>query len=98
MEENHSLEELEKELAPQSNGGEETMAKVTKEKPLAKNKIKCVKCGKVCGVRPDIRAQRVKKFGSEKALVEGYLCRTCRPKKKKAKKRVSKKSPKVKKK
>jgi hypothetical protein len=49
-------------------------------------KIKCTKCGDEKGVRKDVYEARVTKFGSEKKLLDNYLCQKCRPKKVKASK------------
>ena len=57
-----------------------TDEKEKEKKELSKSKIKCVDCGKVVGVRPDVREQRVLKFGSEKELIANYICRECRKK------------------
>lgn len=39
---------------------------------------KCSKCGKDKFTRPDIYQKRIEKFGSEKKLQEGYVCRECK--------------------
>lgn len=44
------------------------------------NKIKCVKCGKDCGVREDILKERIKLHGSLDKLLKEYFCRGCRKK------------------
>ena len=42
------------------------------------NKIKCVKCSKMCGVREDILKERIKLHGSLDKLLSEYFCRGCR--------------------
>ena len=44
------------------------------------NKIKCIKCGKKCGVREDVLQERIKKHGSLDQLLKEYYCRKCRKK------------------
>ena len=38
----------------------------------------CIKCKERKSVRSDVYDKRVIKFGSEEALIAGYLCRECR--------------------
>lgn len=42
------------------------------------SKIKCVKCSKECGVRPDVLEARIKLHGSLDKLLSEYFCRGCR--------------------
>lgn len=42
------------------------------------NKIKCVKCGKQCGVREDVLKERINRHGSLDKLLSEYFCRGCR--------------------
>lgn len=44
------------------------------------SKIKCVKCSKECGVRPDVLEARIKLHGSLAKLQAEYFCRGCRKK------------------
>lgn len=44
------------------------------------SKIKCVKCSKECGVRPDVLEARIKLHGSLDKLLSEYFCRGCRKK------------------
>ena len=41
---------------------------------------KCSKCGAQKFTREEVYQARVKKFGSEEALLKNYLCRTCKKK------------------
>lgn len=40
--------------------------------------IKCVVCGEIKAVRPDVFLQRVKNFGSVERLLQNYKCQRCR--------------------
>lgn len=42
--------------------------------------VPCKKCGVKKFTRSDVYEARVKKFGSEKKLLEEYVCRNCRSK------------------
>ena len=49
---------------------------ITKKKRI--NKISCTKCKEAKGVRPDVLAARVIKYGSLELLLETYVCAKCR--------------------
>lgn len=42
------------------------------------NKITCTVCNKTKGVRPDVLAKRVEKYGSLEILLSKYTCQKCR--------------------
>lgn len=42
--------------------------------------VKCSKCSKECFTRAEVYDARVKKFGSEAAMLKGYVCRDCKKK------------------
>jgi len=52
--------------------------KPVKAKKLTTSKICCTKCGECKGMSKDRRAKLLSQFGSEEALHEQYVCRTCR--------------------
>lgn len=51
-------------------------------------KMKCSKCSKEVGVRPDVYKKRIEKFGTEAELVKNYKCITCRAEDKEAEKKA----------
>jgi len=56
------------------------MKKNIKPKSDLPSKIKCVKCSKQCGVRPDVLEARIKLHGTLEKLLAEYFCRGCRKK------------------
>jgi len=43
-----------------------------------KGKIKCTKCNEWFGISRDREERLVAKYGSNEALIAGYVCRSCR--------------------
>lgn len=52
--------------------------KQKKEKFGATKYVKCSKCKKEKFARSEVYDARVKKFGSEEAMLKGFICRDCK--------------------
>ena len=63
------------------NQGEDNIGcSIDSSKYKGVNSCVCSVCGEEKGVRPDVYAKRIEKFGTEERLKKEYKCRECRKK------------------